>query len=115
MPTPPINTTRPQGRTAMIAARTAVVGADGGRMSMTQSIPAGAAFFIRSQSSFSLPLNVTVCTRAEAPLEIPKSRLVTARRHHAGRAHGERDHDRRAAEIAGGAADQHRLARLELR
>jgi hypothetical protein len=40
----------------MRAARTAVTGAKGGRMSSTQSIGPGAARFIRSRSSFSIAL-----------------------------------------------------------
>ena len=50
--------------------------------------------------------------RAEAADEVGQDLLVAAGRHHAGRAHRERDGDGGAAEIAGGPAHQHGLARL---
>src|SRR5258708_1853532 len=98
----------------MMAARAAVAGAKGGRISNTQSIGPGAACFIRSRSSSSLPESLTVRRRW------PKRRLRSSRtfslplRHDARRAHRKRDRDGRAAEIAGGAADQDGLARSQM-
>src|SRR5690348_2411121 len=64
MLTPPISTTRPLGRTVVIAARTTVVETEGGMMSNAQSMGPGAARFISSRSSFSLPVSFTGLTRA---------------------------------------------------
>src|SRR6202051_3570431 len=62
--TPPISATCPFGRTVMTAARTVVDETEGGMISSTQSIGPGAARFIISRSSFSLPLSFTVRTRS---------------------------------------------------
>ncbi len=52
---------------------------------------------------------------AEPLRQLGQGLLVTSGRHHALRAHSQRDRDGGAAEAAGGAIDQHDLSGLELR
>jgi hypothetical protein len=111
-----MSTTRPYGRTAMTAARTVVVLTEGGRIFQD------AVDRARHRTPHPLAIALYVAeklyrpqARAEPACQVRESRLVPARCDDAARAHRHGDRDGCAAEVACGAADKDRFARLQAR